>query len=154
MSLAFSSGCLGGLVNSLAVWIFGVLGITQTLGVKLAPALSKSWFYPRIVWGGLWGFLFLLPFLRGSPFLRGLLYSLGPTAVQLFIVFPVQAQKGLMGIDLGMMTPMFVLFFNALWGVCAALWLRSAEEDEASHGPFIPANGHGKIQTKKPNPGS
>ncbi len=128
MSVVFSSGCFGGFINSLAVWVFGTLGITKTLSVKLAPALTLSWLYPRIVWGGLWGFLFLLPFLRRSLYLRGLLYSLGPTAVQLFIVFPVQAQKGVMGIDLGMMTPIFVLFFNAVWGVCTALWLRSIED--------------------------
>ena len=127
LTLLFSSGCLGALVNSIAVWIFGALGITATFDVKLAPPLTKTWLYPRIVWGGLWGFLFLLPFLRRSYFFRGLLFSLGPTIVPLFIVFPVQAEKGLMGIDLGIMTPIFVLFFNAIWGVCTAFWLKLIE---------------------------
>jgi hypothetical protein len=126
----FSSGAFGGLVNSLAVWIFGILGITPAFGVKIAPALTKSWLYPRIVWGGLWGFLFLLPFFRGSYFFRGLLYCLGPTIVQLFIVFPIQAGKGLMGFDLGNLTPLFVLFFNAVWGICTAFWLKFIQENE------------------------
>jgi hypothetical protein len=30
----------------------------------------------------------------------------------------------LLGLDLGMLTPLFVLFFNAVWGLSAALWLR------------------------------
>ena len=59
--LAFSAGALGGLANSLAVWLFGALGITLALGVGIAPGLTPAWLYPRIVWGGLWGFLFLLP---------------------------------------------------------------------------------------------
>ena len=38
-SLVFAAGCLGGLLNSLAVWISGDLGITAALGVKIAPQL-------------------------------------------------------------------------------------------------------------------
>ncbi len=40
LSLVFTAGALGGLLNSLAVWIFGVVGITSALGVKIAPQLS------------------------------------------------------------------------------------------------------------------
>ena len=129
LTLFFSAGSLGGLVNSLFVWIFGILGITSAFGVEVAPALTKFWLYPRIVWGGLWGFLFLLPLFRRSYLFRGLLYSLGPTIVQLFIIFPIQAKKGLMGFDLGNLTPLFVLFFNAIWGICTAFWLKFIQEN-------------------------
>ena len=54
ISLVFAAGCLGGLVNSLAVWLSGLYGLTATLGVKIAPQLSAAWLYPRIVWGGIW----------------------------------------------------------------------------------------------------
>jgi hypothetical protein len=123
LTLSFSSGALGGLVNSLTVWIFGMWGVTSACGVKIAPALTKSWLYPRIVWGGLWGFLFVLPFFQESYYFRGLLFSLGPTLVQFFIIFPIQAGKGLMGFDLGNLTPLFVLFFNAVWGLATVIWL-------------------------------
>jgi hypothetical protein len=129
LTLIFSSGCFGGLINTLTVWIFGAIGITAAFDVKIAPNLTAAYLYPRIVWGGIWSILFLLPFLQRSYVLRGLLYSLGPTIVQLFIVFPIQARKGVMGIDLGVMTPVFVLFFNALWGVSAALWLKLAQKE-------------------------
>jgi hypothetical protein len=129
LSLFFSAGSLGGLANSFTVWIFGILGIPQILGVQLAPSLTKSWLYPRIIWGGLWGLLFLLPTLRQSHFSRGLLLSLVPTLVQLFIVFPVQNQKGVLGIELGVITPVFVLFYNAVWGVCTSFWLKWVQED-------------------------
>ena len=108
ISLVFAAGVLGALLNSLAVWIFGELGITTALGVKIAPKISAVWLYPRLAWGGS----------------RGFIYSLGPTLVQLFVVFPMKAQKGVMGGDLGLLTPLFVVFFNAIWGWTAAIWLR------------------------------
>mgnify|MGYP001812383084 CR=1 FL=1 len=123
----FSAGSLGGLLNSLAVWIFGVLGITTALGVQIAPALTPPWLYPRLVWGGIWGILFFLPILKNNTFLRGLVFSLGPTIVQLFIVFPVKAQKGTLGLALGALTPVFVLIFNAVWGLVAAYWVEYVE---------------------------
>ena len=124
LSLVFAAGCFGGLLNSLAVWIFGELGITSAFGVKIAPQLSAPWLYPRIIWGGIWGLLFLLPLMKSRFIARGLIFSLGPTIVQLFIVFPVKANKGIMGFDLGLFTPLFVLVFNAIWGLTAAVWLR------------------------------
>lgn len=65
----------------------------------------------------------MMPFLRGSPYIRGLLWSLGPTAVQLLIIFPLAAKKGFFGLELGNMTPVLVLIFNAAWGVAAAALL-------------------------------
>jgi hypothetical protein len=41
-----------------------------------------------------------------------------------FIIFPMKANQGMFGLALGNMTPVLVLFFNAIWGVAAALWLR------------------------------
>jgi len=127
ISSAFTAGALGGLVNSIAVWLFGLLGITAVMGVKLAPHLSPKWLYPRIVWGGLWGLLFLLPLMRGSVFVRGFVYSLAPTFVMLFIIFPKMG-KGVYGLSLGTLTPVLVVLFNFMWGVAAAFWFRNSGE--------------------------
>jgi hypothetical protein len=124
ISLVFAAGVLGGLLNSLAVWGAGELGITAAAGVKIAPQLSAAWLYPRLVWGGIWGILFLVPMMQTRIWSRGFIYSLGPTLVQLFIVFPMKAQKGMMGVDLGLLTPVFVVIFNAIWGWTTAIWLR------------------------------
>jgi hypothetical protein len=124
ISMVFAAGCLAGLVNSLAVWVFGDLGINAALGVKIAPALTAQWLYPRIVWGGIWGLLFLLPLMRSRILSRGIIFSLGPTLVQLFVVFPLKAGKGYMGLDLGTLTPLLVFVFNAIWGIATAIWLR------------------------------
>lgn len=120
----FAAGCLGGLANSLAVWIFGDLGITSSLGVAIAPSLTPDWLYPRIVWGGLWGLAFVLPIFKSNLFLKGTLLSLLPTIVQLFVVFPYKANKGMAGFELGLYTPAFVLFFNWVWGVFTALIIK------------------------------
>jgi len=127
LSLVFAAGCFGGLMNSLALWACGISGITAALGVKIAPPLSAPWLYPRLVWGGIWGLLFLLPLMQKRFLSRGLIFSLGPTVVQLFLVFPVKAGKGVMGLDLGLLTPLLVIVFNAIWGLAAAIWLRWAK---------------------------
>jgi hypothetical protein len=120
----FGAGCLGALVNSVAVWLAGDLGITGSVGVSISPPLTASWLYPRIVWGGLWGILFFLPLFNSKPISKGTILSLFPTIVQLFIVFPYKARKGIAGIDLGLLTPAFVFVFNWIWGVVTSLTIK------------------------------
>ena len=120
----FAAGCLGAFANSLVVWLFGDLGITKSLGVSISPALTSSWLYPRIVWGGIWGLLFFLPLFNSKPFSKGTILSLFPTIVQLFIVFPYKAKKGFAGIDLGVFTPALVFVFNWIWGVVTSLTIK------------------------------
>jgi len=127
LSLVFTAGALGGLINSICVWFFGIVGFTAILGVHLAPPFTAPWLYQRLVWGGIWGWLFLLPWRGPSYPVRGLVYSLGPTLVTYFLVFPYQAHKQVLGLDLGYLTPVFVLFYNAVWGVVAGLWLQTAK---------------------------
>jgi hypothetical protein len=55
---------------------------------------------------------------------RGLVFSLAPTIVQLFVVFPEKTAAGVMGLGLGALTPLVVLAANAIWGLVAAGWYR------------------------------
>ncbi len=96
----------------------------SSMGVYLVPALTIEWFCPRVVWGGIWGFLFALPLFRSSIFVRGFLFSLVPTFAELFVVFPYIIDRGVMGFALGTLTPLFVLFFNLVWGFTGAFWAR------------------------------
>jgi hypothetical protein len=123
LSLVFVAGCWGALWNSLAVWLGGYIGIAPALGVHIAPALTPAFLYPRLVWGGLWGLLFLLPMGRWSFPARGLLFGLAPTLAQLCLVFPLMAHKGVLGLQLGVLTPLLVVFYNAIWGYAAGWWL-------------------------------
>ncbi len=127
LSVGFAAGCLGALVNSWLVCYLGQRGIPHMFGVSLAPKWSLAFLYPRLIWGGLWGLLFALPVWRGTfwvgVFSRGILFSLAPTAFQLFYVFPKLMGKGYMGLALGKLTPLFVFGYNAVWGLVAALWV-------------------------------
>ena len=125
--ICFAAGCLGALANSLAVWQVGELGIARWAGVLIAPKLTPGWLYPRIVWGGIWGLLFILPIFKSRFLIKGTLLSLLPTAVQLFVIFPYQTDKGVMGIGLGMWTPAFVLVYNWIWGLVTATAIRFAK---------------------------
>jgi hypothetical protein len=125
LSLYFAAGALGGLANSLAVWLFGRLGVSHALGVGLAPALTPAWLYPRVVWGGIWGLLFVLPLDLGWA-RRGLVLSLGPTLVQLLVVFP-RAGAGVGGLSHGTLTPLLVVVFNAVWGLVASWWVEGTQ---------------------------
>ncbi|MBS0013108.1 MAG: hypothetical protein KFF46_03980 [Desulfobacterales bacterium] len=121
----FTAGCIGAVANSLVVWFFGDIGITKAAGVAIAPALSAQWLYGRIVWGGIWGLVFVLPLFRSNLVLKGSLLSLLPTIVQLLVIFP-DAGKGMGGMALGTLTPVFVVFFNWIWGVAAAAAIKTA----------------------------
>lgn len=124
-SLAFAAGAVGALLNSVAVWAAGHYGLTARVGVAIHPSFSAAWLYPRIVWGGLWGLLLLLPLAPGRTLIRGLVVSLGPSLAQLLFFFPQQTSHGLGGLGLGLLTPVAVLIFNAIWGISAAYWIRS-----------------------------
>lgn len=124
LSLVFAAGAMGALANSSCVWIGGASGLTGALGVAIAPALTPDWLFPRLVWGGIWGALFLLPFAGRRWVLQGALASLGPTLVQLLVLFPQDPSQGRFGLELGALAPLLVAAFNLVWGVVAAFWLR------------------------------
>ena len=125
LMMYFAAGSIGALANSVALWWLGYYGLTARFNIAIAPHLSPEWLYPRIVWGGLWGLLFILPMLQSRLWLKGLLISPAPTAVQLLVIFP-QANKGIGGTELGIYTPILVLLVNGIWGLTAALSIRFA----------------------------
>jgi hypothetical protein len=124
--LAFAAGCVGGLIYCVTMWLFTRYGITQSFGVSLYGSLSPQWMYPRIVWGGLWGLLFLLPMLTSSIFARSFVISLIPAFVQLFIIYPFYTNKGFAGMQLGVLTPLLVWFFYWVWSFATVITLRLA----------------------------
>lgn len=122
--VVFAAGCLGGLVMCVAMWLFWRYGITQSLNVQLAGSVSPHWMYPRIVWGGLWGLLFLLPIFASSIFARSFVIALIPTLIQLFVFYPFYEGKGVAGLSLGLLTPFLVFFFYWIWSLTSAITLR------------------------------
>ncbi len=127
LSLTFAAGALGGLLKGLTSWLFGTLGLNALLGSPFAPALTPLWLYQHVVWGGLWAFLFFLP-LKKLPYVSlGIIYSLPQTLITLLILMPVMG-RGMLGLRLGHVTPVLVLFFGFVWGIATALWLKWSRE--------------------------
>jgi hypothetical protein len=119
---ALLAGAFGGWVNGIALWLLGQLGVNQALGFAMAPPMTWSFLLPRLLYGGLWGLLFLIPFWPGRPYAKGALLSLAPTTYMLFKVLPVNLDQGVLGLGLGPGTPFMVLFYNVIWGIAAG-WL-------------------------------
>ena len=130
VSGAFTGGAIGGLVDSIAIWVLGKLGITALLGVTLRPDFTAPWLHRRIVWGGIWMLLLLLPLWQKRTVLRGCLFSLFPSAMMLFMVFPNMG-KGLLGIGFGTLTPMVVIGLNFIYGIVAAFWFEATVSKNA-----------------------
>ena len=124
VSGAFTGGAIGGLVDSIAIWLLGKIGITGLLGVTMRPDFTAPWLYRRMVWGGIWMLLLLLPLWQNRTVLRGCLFSLFPSAMMLFIVLPSMG-KGLLGIGFGTLTPMVVIGLNLIYGIVAAFWFKA-----------------------------
>ncbi len=122
IATSFSCGAFAALIACLLLWALGVYGINAALGVSLAPGLTRYWLYPQVVWGGLWALLFLLPW-RNAWFARGVLLSVPPLLVQLFLVFP-RSGSGLAGLGLGTLTPLVIGVVFAVWGCVTSLLLR------------------------------
>lgn len=119
----FIAGGLGGLANSIVVWSLGNLGITPALGFGMSPELSLEWLLRRIFASVLWGIIFLIPIYEEAPIKKGAVLSILPWLSSVLIVFPMRMDVGFFGLGLGFGTPLWTLFFAAVWGVTGTLFL-------------------------------
>ncbi|MGK2907618.1 MAG: hypothetical protein ACSLFH_14930 [Desulfuromonadales bacterium] len=128
MTACFCAGMLGALCCSLIAWQAGQLGLPAMAGVRMTPALTPDWLYPRLVWGGLWGLVYFLTVapikFRRHWARKGLWVSLLPTAFQLFVVYPNMTRHGWLGLELGQLTPLFVMLNNLVWGLFTGIFSR------------------------------
>lgn len=127
ISGAFTGGAIGGLVDSINITILGKVGISDLLGVSMKPEFTAPWLYQRMIWGGIWMLLLLLPLWKKRPVLRGCLFSLLPSAMMLFMVLPSMG-KGLLGIGFGTLTPVVVIGLNFIYGIVASYWYEFTEK--------------------------
>ena len=121
--LVVLAGIIGGLINSIGIWGTGALGINQALGFDFVPILTMKWLLPRLISSGAWGLFFLLPFWREDLIKKGMVLSLGPLLMMLFMVFPKMG-AGMLGFKLGTTAPFIALFFTLVWGISAGLFLK------------------------------
>lgn len=144
LALGLLGGILGALANTAAVWLFGNAGITGLFGVAISGDVTPFDWAARTWYGGLWGVALgvLLPVVPGrGAVARGALFSLLPTLYMWFKVFPLDRGAGFFGFELGLLTPLFVLFFNLIWGLVAGGVLRWGQRtDEAPVSRYLGAS--------------
>jgi hypothetical protein len=128
ISVCFCAGLLGALCSSTVTWLFGGWGIPDMLGVSLAPAFTKQWLYPQLIWGGLWGLVYFLTVGARSSrrhwTRKALWISILPSAFQLFIVYPYWTHHDLLGFGLGQFTAVFIVAYNLVWGLFTGIFSR------------------------------
>jgi len=124
---SLGAGALGGFFMCLAMWLSTRYGVTHSLGVSIQGSIAPEWIYPRMIWGGVWGLLFLLPLFVSSILTRSFLLALIPTLVQLFIIYPYYQDKGVAGLKLGVLAPFVVFFFFWIWSLVTGLLLKLAK---------------------------
>ncbi len=99
------------------------MGITPATGFNMTPDLTVEWLFRRIFASGLWGIIFLIPIFRRSPLVKGAVLGILPWLSSVFFVFPYKMNVGFFGLDLGLGTPLWTLFFGCFWGVTGTVFL-------------------------------
>lgn len=125
ISICFCAGVLGALVGLNAVWLWNMLGLPELTRTAVRPLLAPNGFYPRLIWGGIWGCLFFLTVgsarTRKHWIRKGVLVSLLPTLLYLVLFLPEQVGSGL---NFSLATPTIVFVVNLIWGVSVGLFAR------------------------------
>ena len=128
IAVSFVGGLLGGLAKSLFLWGGTHWGILKLLNVRLSQSLDLPALYPAMFFGGLWGLLYFLTI--GTPRQRcrwvrkGLWFSLIPSLVALFYLYPYVYHRGIGGLNLGLLTPLVIILGNLVWGFFTGFFTR------------------------------
>lgn len=126
--VSFCAGLLAAVISTSFAWLCSHYGLTDLAGVSLTSGLNLKALYPRMIWGGLWGLFYALTVAhirtRKHWVRKGMLVSILPTLYQLLIVFPYHTAHGTLGIQLGLLTPLFVFGFNLIWGIATGILAR------------------------------
>ena len=130
------AGALGGLTNSIIVWLLWVLGITPALGFNMTSEWTLEWVTRRVVASAIWGFIFLIPVYKIAPIKKGVLLGILPWLSSVLWVFPMQRDVGLFGLGFGLGTPVWTFLFAAIWGVTGTLFLARFCPDSAMLNKF------------------
>jgi hypothetical protein len=127
LPIVFSSGAFGGFVEALAFYIFSLAGIVTMFGMPAAPGWKPEMIYRPVVWGGLWGIAFIIPFLDELYILKGIVLSLLPTLAAWFIFIPRRMPANT---HLGIKSLLLITVLNAIWGVATVLLTKYFEKME------------------------
>lgn len=127
-ALYFAAAALGGLAVVLTVWACGQYGVADLFGVAIKPQLAKGFIYKQMVWGGIWGLIFLLPLTIKPLWVKALVMTLAPVIVALVVFIP-KGPGGFLGLNFGTLTPLYIFLVNIPWGLVTAYLGRALKAD-------------------------
>lgn len=129
----FLAGAVASLATALLILLCSVSGLFALLGVPVDnSAAGIAWYLGRMLFGGLWALLFLVPLMSAKEqWVRGLVVAIGPIAYFWFFAWPMEG-RGILGLASGPLLPLSALFFWALWGVMAGLWLDRVTKNDGA----------------------
>jgi hypothetical protein len=100
----------------------------------MTPELTLEWLLRRVFASMLWGIIFLIPVYENAPIKKGAVLSILPWLSSALIVFPIRMDVGFFGLGFGIGTPIWTLFFAAIWAITGTLFLsKFAPRPESSH---------------------
>ena len=114
LSLAFAAGCVGTMVFYAGLRLGMAVGVIKGPPGVMTTLASLGFLYKQIVWGGIWGFAFVIPVLTKMWWARGLIVGLLASLAAFFIFRP--APPPLPFIIIALVLNM------GFWGLAAAYW--------------------------------
>lgn len=133
-NLSFNTfaGGVGGLAYAFVQWLLGAMKATSFFGVHIGPEWAFNYVALRAFFGSIWGLLFFIPLKKMGAVPHGLILSLGPIAYMYFFYYPYVAGKGMLGLSLGAMTPVFEAVLCVVWGIAAAMTVHYLRKQNAA----------------------
>ena len=127
-AVCFTAGLLGAAVSSLFLWSCNEWGVTTMFKVNMVQTLELPELYPKMMVGGLWGLVYFftvgIPRHRRHWVRKGLWFSLLPSLVAIFYLYPYIYHRGMAGFDLGTLTPLLIVATNLVWGLFTGFFAR------------------------------
>jgi hypothetical protein len=118
-ALYYAAASPGGLAVVLSAWVRGQIGEADRPGVAIKPKLEPTWVYRAMVWGGLWGLIFLVPIKIEPLWLKGALLTLAPILAA-FVYFIPMRGPAMFALDKGALAPPYIHVSNLPWDLLTA----------------------------------
>ncbi len=117
LTLGFGAGAFGAVILALVSAALNALRVQELLGLP-PPPMPESYLpilYRVIVWGGIWGLLFVLPVLNRLWWLKGIIIGVLASLAIVFYFDPAVTTPPIRFV--------YVLILNGgIWGIASGAW--------------------------------
>jgi len=114
LTLAFGAGAFGACILAIVAFVLARLGVPERIGASSPPS-DLAFLYRILVWGGIWGFLFVVPVMNRAWWLKGIIIGLLATLTLVLYFAPPLQQAPTAAL-------IYIAVLNAFWGLAAGAW--------------------------------